>query len=148
MKHACWETMKVELGKLEDMVHAMTEQTFIPSRSSQELLKQIKCVKKSVAVRHKQVGSGGNKNSGLQKPMSIKPEMAKFAKWDKNELHSRVDVTKIFCQYIAEKNLQQPDNKRNILIDGKMKKLLHYTEDVITYPHLQKYLKHVFASSP
>jgi chromatin remodeling complex protein RSC6 len=58
--------------------------------------------KKKVTTRR------NNTNSGFLKPVQISKELAKFTGWDQNELRSRVDVTKYICNYIKEKNLQDP----------------------------------------
>ncbi len=93
-----------------------------------------------------------NTNSGFLKPVQISKELAKFTGWDQNELRSRVDVTKYICNYIKEKNLQDPADKRNIRVedDGNLKKLLKYDgkdKKPLTYYRLQTYLKGHFNSS-
>lgn len=89
-----------------------------------------------------------NNNSGFLKPVKISTEMAKFTGWDKDELKSRVDVTKYLCQYIRENNLQNPKDKRQILADSKLQKLLRYDPkketEPLTYFKLQSQLKSHF----
>ena len=89
-----------------------------------------------------------NNNSGFLKPVKISAEMAKFTGWDKDELRSRVDVTKHLCQYIRENNLQNPKDKRQILADSKLQKLLRYDPkketEPLTYYKLQSQLKSHF----
>ena len=70
--------------------------------------------------------STNNNNSGFLKPVQISQEMAKFTGWDPKDLKSRVDVTKHICQYIKDHNLQDPSDRRNILVDPKLDKLLKY----------------------
>lgn len=102
--------------------------------------------KKKVTTRR------NNTNSGFLKPVHISKELAKFTGWDQNELRSRVDVTKYICNYIKEKNLQDPSDKRNIRVedDGNLKKLLKYDgkdKKPLTYYRLQTYLKGHFNSN-
>lgn len=88
-----------------------------------------------------------NKVSGFLKPVKISKEMAKFTGWDANELKSRVDVTKYLCEYIKEHNLQNPVDRRQILADSKLSKLLKYDaskESPLTYFLIQKCLKNHF----
>ena len=89
-----------------------------------------------------------NNNSGFLKPVKISTEMAKFTGWDKDELKSRVDVTKYLCQYIRENNLQNPKDKRQILTDSKLQKLLRFDPkketEPLTYFRLQTQLKSHF----
>lgn len=51
--------------------------------------------------------------------VKISTEMAKFTGWDKDE-------TKYLCQYIRDNNLQNPKDKRQILTDSKLQKLLRF----------------------
>ena len=89
-----------------------------------------------------------NNNSGFLKPVKISTEMAKFTGWDKDELKSRVDVTKYLCQYIRDNNLQNPKDKRQILTDSKLQKLLRFDPkketEPLTYFRLQTQLKSHF----
>lgn len=64
--------------------------------------------------------------SGFQKPTRISKELAKFTGWNESELRSRVEVTKFICDYIKANNLQNPDDRRQILPDSKLQKLLGY----------------------
>jgi chromatin remodeling complex protein RSC6 len=67
---------------------------------------------------------GGNKNSGFEKPVRISKELAKFAGWPEDELRSRTDVTKYICDYIANNNIQNPSDRRQLFLDSKLQKLL------------------------
>lgn len=86
-----------------------------------------------------------NSNSGFLKPVKISPEMAKFTGWDPKELKSRVDVTKHICNYIRENNLQNPTDRRQILADPKLSKLLNFDskkeEKPLTYYRIQSFMK-------
>jgi upstream activation factor subunit UAF30 len=86
-------------------------------------------------------------NSGFKKPVVISKDMSKFAGWDTTELKSRVDVTQHLCNYVKEHELQNPANKREIIPDAKLKKLLGYdskSEDPLTYFYLQKKIQQHF----
>jgi chromatin remodeling complex protein RSC6 len=89
-----------------------------------------------------------NTNSGFLKPVKISTEMAKFTGWDANELRSRVDVTKYLCNYIKENSLQNPKDRREIIADAKLAKLIKYDSkkesEPLTYYRLQTYLKSHF----
>jgi chromatin remodeling complex protein RSC6 len=89
-----------------------------------------------------------NTNSGFLKPVKISTEMAKFTGWDANELKSRVDVTKYLCNYIKENSLQNPKDRREIIADTKLAKLIKYDSKKetapLTYYRLQTYLKNHF----
>jgi chromatin remodeling complex protein RSC6 len=86
-----------------------------------------------------------NTNSGFLKPVKISSDMAKFTGWNPDELKSRVDVTKFLCNYIRENNLQNPTDKRQIVPDAKLSKLIKYDSkkesEPLRYYSLQKFLK-------
>jgi chromatin remodeling complex protein RSC6 len=113
------------------------------------LNKRLKVLKNqsSRIIKDKRVSAkkGTNNNSGFLKPVKISAEMAKFTGWDKDELKSRVDVTKYLCDYIRNNNLQNPKDKRQIVADAKLQKLLKYDPkketEPLTYFKLQSSLK-------
>ena len=115
------------------------------------LNKRIKSLKAQVArikqrTSSKVVSSSTNgTNSGFLKPVKISSDMAKFTGWDKDELKSRVQVTKYLCAYIKDNNLQNPEDKRQIIADSKLQKLLKYDPkketEPLTYFRLQNKLK-------
>lgn len=112
------------------------------------LNKKIKSLKtKSVKVMGKKPARRTNTNSGFLKKVPISKEMAKFTGWDSSELKSRVDVTKHICQYIREKNLQNPADRRQILPDAKLTKLLSVKkgDPPLTYYRIQSCIKRHFA---
>ena len=86
-----------------------------------------------------------NNNSGFLKPVKISKEMAKFTGWNIDEPKSRVDVTKFLCQYIRENELQNPKDRRQIIADTKLSKLLKYDTkketEPLTYYKVQTCLK-------
>jgi chromatin remodeling complex protein RSC6 len=107
----------------------------IPPKVRNNILKQLEVIRKCAKPRRSNKGRNQNQNSGLLKPVIISEEMAKFAGWEKDELHSRVDVTKVICAYIkgdekaGRPNLQKPSNKKTILPDQVLKDLLRWDAD-------------------
>lgn len=100
--------------------------------------------------RQKQTTRRNNTNSGFLKPVQISKSLADFTGWDKNVPRSRVDVTKFICNYIKDKNLQDPSDKRQIRVndDQPLRKLLNYDstkeKKPLTYYSLQTFLKSHF----
>lgn len=88
----------------------------------------------------------GNNNSGFLKPVKISSDMDDFTGWNPDELHSRVDVTKYICKYIKDNDLQYPEDKRKIIPDAKLLKLLDLKKDTdpIPYYAIQTHIKHHF----
>jgi upstream activation factor subunit UAF30 len=55
---------------------------------------------------------------------------------------SRTDATRKIAAYIKEHNLQNPDNRREILSDATLTSLFSLTkEDKLNYFNLQRYIK-------
>ena len=82
-----------------------------------------------------------SKNSWFNKPQKVTPELATFLKLPKTGTISSSEVNKLLSAYVREKNLKNPDNKSQILLDPKLKKLLQPEKDaVITHLNIQKYI--------
>ena len=96
--------------------------------------------------------SNVNRNtSGFMKPVNISDELRKFIDLKESENEepiTRVLITQKLCQYIKEKNLQKPEDKREILPDDGLKKLFNITPDEtekLTYYSMQKKVQsHIF----
>lgn len=89
-----------------------------------------------------------NTTSGFMKPVPISEEMIKFTGWEADAPKSRVDVTKFICNYIKENDLQKPEDRRVILPDSKLKKILkHQDGENLTYYSLQKKIQHHFTKN-
>jgi hypothetical protein len=80
--------------------------------------------------------------TGFLKPVRISESVAKFTGLVVDQLHSRVEITKRFCQYIKEKNLQNPADRRQILPDDELRTVLNYegTPSPLTYFGMQNLL--------
>lgn len=121
--------------EIQNLYALVRDNEQIPSKVRNSILKQVEVVRKCTKPRRSNKGCNQNQNSGLLKPVIISEEMAKFAGWEKDELHSRVDVTKVICAYIkgdekaGRKNLQKHSNKKTILPDKVLKDLLRWDAD-------------------
>lgn len=117
-------------------------------RSLGKSLKSLRSQSARVMKKKQKSIRTNNTNSGFLKPVHISKDMAKFTGWDSSELKSRVDVTKYICNYIRENNLQNPSDRRQILADKKLSKLLDYNPDnddkPLTYYRIQTYMKKHF----
>ena len=84
--------------------------------------------------------------SALQKPVAISNELCKFLGFEQDTEHSRQEVTAAINAYIKDNNLQNPENRRFILLDGSnaalgLKKLLRDPDQPVTFFNIQRYLK-------
>jgi chromatin remodeling complex protein RSC6 len=91
-------------------------------------------------------------SSGFMQPVRISAEMAKFTGRNRDKLHSRLDITKFICQYIKNNDLQNPEDRREIIADSRFRKLLNYRDDdeplpyePLTYYNLQKHIQKHFS---
>ena len=99
-----------------------------------------------------QKSSGKRKNksttrapSGFVKPALVSDQLAEFLSRPKGSLVARTEVTREINSYIREHNLQDPKNRRHILPDAKLKKLLALKPtDELTYFNLQRFISHHF----
>jgi chromatin remodeling complex protein RSC6 len=102
-------------------------------------------------LRIRNTNNTNKTTSGFMKPVNISDELRKFINLndqEKEEPITRVLITQKLCQYIKEKNLQKPEDKREILPDADMKKLFDITADEtekLTYYSMQKKIQaHIF----
>jgi chromatin remodeling complex protein RSC6 len=85
------------------------------------------------------------KPSGFAVPAPISNELANFLGLQNGDLLARTEVTTKVIEYVKQQNLQNPENKKQIVPDAKLKDLLQSADsDVITFFNLQTYLKKHF----
>tara|TARA_B110000977_G_C11091322_1_gene497059 strand:+ start:6643 stop:7158 length:516 start_codon:yes stop_codon:yes gene_type:complete len=81
------------------------------------------------------------KLSGFAKPMKMSKGLCEFLGVASDTLMARTDVTKEINKYVKANNLQNPENKRELILDAKLKTILTIPEDVtLTFFNLQKYM--------
>ena len=130
----------------------LSEKLVTVQSTIKELLKEMKDLQKKVTklnktktVRRKQ--NSGNIRSGFAKPTDISPELCKFLGKPNGTQVARTEVTKYLTNYIKDHELQDKNNRRKIVPDKQLARLLKVTKtDEITYFNLQKYMKPHFAS--
>jgi len=90
----------------------------------------------------------GRKPSGFAKPSQITNEMSEFLGLEKDVEIARNEVTSLINKYIVDNNLRNEADKRKILPDKKLSKLLNLKGDEeLSYFNLQRYMKHHFIKS-
>ena len=99
--------------------------------------------------KSKSASSAPRAPSGFAKPAAISKELAKFIGEKPDALVARTTVTRFITTYVKEKNLQDPANKRVIVPDVSLKKLLAVTDksEPVTYFNLQRFLKRHYPPS-
>lgn len=106
--------------------------------------KEMKTLRKET-TKYKQKGS--RKPSGFAKPTKISKELCEFMGKEAGTELARTEVTQYVIQYITDKKLQNPDNRKAIIPDDPLKELLGVTEkDEVTYFNIQKYMNRHFGN--
>jgi len=79
-------------------------------------------------------------NSGLSKPMNLSPELQDVVGAGPMP---RTEVTKALWVYIKKNNLQNPENKREIMADEKLKKVFNGQSKVNMFEMTKLVSKHL-----
>lgn len=96
-------------------------------RTTLKRTKQLQADVRRIA-RKKRVARVGNNNSGFMKEARLSDAMAEFLGVSHGSSMSRVECTKKLHAYILENNLQNPENRREILPNKELTKLLKYNK--------------------
>lgn len=114
--------------------------------------------KRGKKKRQREEGAEPRKPSGFASPVLVSDELYSFLSQygvKKGDLVARTDVTRHITAYIRERNLQNPEARREIVPDATLKKLFgpavehrnpqdSSSPKVYTYLKLQRYLSHHF----
>lgn len=84
--------------------------------------------------------------ASINKPVVISNELCLFLGFPPDTEHSRNEVTTTINKYVKEHELQDPQNKRYIRLEGsqwadKLKTLLRNPDQPLTFFNIQRYLK-------
>jgi len=144
-----------EFDSLLEMANLLDEQAKTLRAKASELRKSAKVLQKQLKTaqtkgkkRVRDPNAPKRQPAGFAKPTSLSPELCKFLSIDPSTLVARTDVTKKITEYIKANNLQNPENRREIVLDGPLRELLNPPDGVkVSFFTLQTYLKHHFPSS-
>ena len=107
--------------------------------------KEIKSLQKEAA---KNRNKGNRRPSGFAKPSKVSTELCNFMKKEPGTEIARTEVTQFLIQYIKDNQLQFEDNKKIIIPDKTLKKLLNVKDgDEVTYFNLQRLMNIHFIKS-
>ncbi len=134
-----------ELETLANELIKMAKRVLEVSRAAKkEFAKQVKKAEQGGKKRRAKTADGESthSNSVFLQPSKISPALAKFCGVAADQMLSRTDATRKIAAYIKEHNLQNPDNRREILSDATLTSLFALTkEDKLNYFNLQRYIK-------
>jgi chromatin remodeling complex protein RSC6 len=118
-------SFKSQVQKLEKQVH----------RDHKQMVKKMK------GKRRRQTDPNAPP-SGFAKPGPVSEELSKFLSLTKGEEIARTEVTKAINAYCKKHDLQNQEDKRKIIPDAPLRKLLKLNKsDSLTFFNLQTYLK-------
>lgn len=90
---------------------------------------------------------GNRKRSGFAQPTKISRELCEFMYKTEGTEIARTEVTQYVIGYISDHKLQNPQNRKTIKPDDKLRKLLGVSpNDEVTYFNIQKYMNRHFPS--
>lgn len=112
-------------------------------QAKKEHAKQVKKAEQGGKKRRaKSDGESTHSNSVFLQPSKISPALAKFCGVSADTMLSRTEATRKIAAYIKEKDLQNPENRREIRADATLTSLFALTaEDKLNYFNLQRYIK-------
>ena len=130
------------LGQLKTLQTTLKELTIYTTKLEKRVAKEQKVLHKKALGKGKRKNAGNKSPSGFSKPGPISDELRSFLGVGKDELVARTEVTKKINTYCREKGLQDEKDKRKLLPDKTLTKLLRIGKgDELTFFNLQKYMK-------
>lgn len=147
--------IEIQIDPMVKQLNSMAELLDVLAKTSKSLTTEMKALTKDVnklrlSKGGKKVKKVANPDSprklgALEKPVPISDELAEFLGLTKGETQSRQFITKSINAYVKEHDLQNPENRRYILLDSekglKLKALLRDPDQPLTFFNIQRYLK-------
>jgi len=151
------EVNEVSVDPLVQQLTNMAQLLEILAKTSKTLTGELKTLTKDVnklrllkskGKRAKRVvdPDAPRKLGALEKPVDITTELSEFLGFTPGEKMARQMVTQTINKYVKAHDLQNPDNRRYILLDTcdegrKLGKLLRDPDQPLTFFNIQRYLK-------
>lgn len=128
--------------QLRSVQSVLKELTMHAMKLEKKITRDQKVLVKKAKGKVRRNTSGNKAPSGFSKPGEISDELRSFLKLGKGELIARTEVTKRINAYCKENGLQDQADKRKLLPDTTLRKLLRVGKnDELTFFNLQKYMK-------
>ena len=148
--------VEVVVDPMVRQLSMMTELLDTLAKTSKSLTAEMKALTKDVnKLRVSKAGSKKQKRvvnpdtprklGALEKPVPISEELAEFLGLTKGEMYSRQRVTQGVNKFVKDNDLQNPENRRYILLESeaglKLKSLLRDPDQPLTFFNIQRYIK-------
>ena len=126
-------------GELKNVLNTIKGLVSHVSKLEKRINRDRKVVEKKLKTKPRRASTGLN---GFSKPGPVSDELRAFLSMGKDDLIARTEVTKKITTYCQENGLQKESDKRVILADKALSKLLRIPKgEDLTYFNLQKYMK-------
>jgi chromatin remodeling complex protein RSC6 len=129
-----------ELGTISLTIKRLQGEVRTLQRSN---VKQVRELSKRRRKKPVDLNKPKRQPSGFARESLISEELCGFLEVEIGTKLPRTQVTKRINNYIKAHDLQKPDNRKIILPDAKLAKILNSTsDDEVTYFNLQRFMKH------
>ncbi len=127
--------------KMNVVASSMKEMQFVLKNLQKDYVKTVRTFTK----KGRKNSTGKRMPSGFAKPTRLSDELANFLNVPVGTEKARTDVTKMINEYIKENQLQDEKDKRTIIPNVELRKIMNLQEgQTLTYFNLQTYIKHHF----
>jgi len=149
--------VEITIDPMVRQLNSMTELLDVLGKTSKALTAEMKIMvrdvnkmriaasKKGKRVKKVIDPDAPRKLGALEKPVPITEELAVFLELTKGEMYSRQVITQTINKYVKAHDLQNPENRRYILLESeaglKLKALLRDPDQPLTFFNIQRYLK-------
>jgi chromatin remodeling complex protein RSC6 len=147
---------EVVVDPMVSQLNSITELIESLAKTSKALTLEMKALTKD--VNKLRISKTGNKKQkrvinpdvprklgALEKPIPISDELSEFLALNKGEMYSRQQITQSINKFVKDNDLQNPENRRYILLESeaglKLKSLLRDPDQPLTFFNIQRYLK-------
>jgi chromatin remodeling complex protein RSC6 len=139
------EKMVASLNEVNAQINDMREMFSLLDKKAKKLSHAVDMVIKKEQKTGAKVKKE-RKPCGFAVSSKVSPEMCEFMGRKEGELISRIEITKYLNKYIKEKDLENPENRQNIVPDENLWKILgeEARNEKITHFTIQKYLNKHF----
>jgi chromatin remodeling complex protein RSC6 len=144
------EKLKTTQARFSTELKEIAKEALLAVKAASREIKDAKKRKRSkrpedMTPEEKKVYEARRANNAFLKPRSISPELCAFMSIAAGSQRSQTEVTKFVSTYVKSHNCFDPANKRRILPDAALARLLKVTDkDAVTYLNLQSHLKSHF----
>lgn len=136
------------INELGDKLSSIQNEVKSFQQTLKLLVKEYEKQKKIIAKVQKKRDNAKKSPSGFAKPCKISVELCKFIGVPEGTERSRTDITRFINAYVKEKDLNNPENRREFFPDEKLRAILNVNEkDKVTYFILQRLIAHHFPLS-